>query len=37
MWGVSGIVGIPITGYAMDWFGPYGLLIVVGGTLRSPR
>lgn len=32
MWGVSGIVGIPVTGYAMDWFGPHGLLIVVGGT-----
>ena len=32
MWGVSGIVGIPIAGYAMDWFGPYGLLTVVGGV-----
>ena len=31
-WGVSGIVGIPVTGYAMDTLGPYGLLIVVGGV-----
>ena len=29
---VSGIVGIPVTGYAMDTLGPYGLLIVVGGV-----
>ena len=32
MWGVSGVVGIPATGYAMDRLGPYGLLIVVGGV-----
>ena len=32
MWGVSGIVGIPVTGYAMDTLGPYGLPIVVGAV-----
>lgn len=32
MWGLTGVVGIPVTGYAMDWFGPYGLLLVVGGV-----
>ena len=35
MWGVSGIVGIPVTGYAMDTLGPYGLPIVVGAVFTA--
>ncbi|MCG8335961.1 MAG: MFS transporter [Proteobacteria bacterium] len=32
MWGVSGVIGIPLAGTAMDLLGPNGLLLVVGGV-----
>ena len=31
MWGVSSIIGIPVTGYTMDRIGPHAILFVIGG------